>query len=259
MTELKLITTELDTLWQKPLVEDASFNGMQITSPSPVERIYGGVDATLDFFRMAPYPDKALFLVHHGLFWYGNNPSLTGPLFEKTVFCVQHQAALYASHLPLDTHPEYGNNIGILRELSIPVEAIQPFGWEKKTAFGFQVFSQEGWSLTSLFKTACQTINPNSQLLAYGEELIHSIAVISGSGYHFFPEAIANGIDLFITGDYAQSMYTQARDHQKNVLLLGHYESEKFGVLSIGRYLAKKFSLEFTFLDVSPIFKKNTN
>lgn len=257
--ELANILTELESIWIKPMIEDASFNGLQIESKASIERIYGGVDATLDFFKSAPKPDQALFLVHHGLFWNGTDPSLSGPMLKKTTFCLEHQAALYASHLPLDVHPVYGNNVGILNAMALPVQQLQPFGREKNNTYGFQITSEQGWSLSSLFDRACRAISSHAQLLPYGKETIHSIAVVSGSGHHFFPETVAAGIDLFITGDYAQSMYIQARDYQKNVLLLGHYESEKFGVLSIGHYLAKRFSLEFTFLDISPIFKKNTN
>ncbi|MDD4663773.1 MAG: Nif3-like dinuclear metal center hexameric protein [Caldisericia bacterium] len=259
MIDLSLITKELDALWQKPLVEDVSFNGLQITSLSPIERIYGGVDATLDFFRMAPHPDKALFLVHHGLFWVGGNPLITGPMYDKTVFLVQHQSALYASHLPLDGHPVHGNNVGIIRKLLLPVASLEPFGSDGSHTPGWQISSAEGWSLTAIQKRACQVINPDSLLLAYGPEIIHSIAVISGSGHHFFGEALAKQIDLFITGEFDHPMYLQARDYKKNVLMLGHYESERYGVLSIGEYLSKRLSLEFTFIDVSPIFKKNTN
>lgn len=259
MADLKQIVKELESIWALPAIQDASFNGLQVATHGSVDRIYGGVDSTLDFFQQAPHPKNSLFIVHHGLFWSGANPVITGPMFEKIAFLIQHQSALYASHLPLDSHPVFGNNVGLLRMLRMPVESLIPFGSEREQTYGWQINSTEGWALTEIYSRACQAINQDSLLLNYGPELIHSIAVMSGSGDHFFMEAIEAGADLFITGEFDHPMYLQARDYKKNVLMLGHYESEKIGVQSVGEYLSKKLSLEFTFLDVSPIFKKNTN
>lgn len=259
MADLKKIISELEALWPFPAIKDASFNGLQISSYGSIDRIYGGVDSTLDFFYRAPEPDHALFIVHHGLFWVGSNPVITGPMYDKIAFLIQHQSALYASHLPLDGHPVMGNNVGILKKLSLELETLSPFGSDGEHSHGWQVNSEKGWSLAEIHTKACQDINKDSLLLNYGSDIIHSIAVISGSGDHFFKEAVAKGIDLFITGEFDHPMYLQARDYKKNVLMLGHYESERYGVQSIGDYLSKKLSLEFTFLDVSPIFMKNTN
>lgn len=259
MADLKQIVMELESIWTFPAIQDASFNGLQVASHGSIDRIYGGVDSTLDFFQQAPYPENSLFIVHHGLFWSGANPVITGPMYEKIAFLIQHQSALYASHLPLDSHPEFGNNVGLLRLLHLPVDSMKPFGSEGAQTYGWQINSAEGWTLTEIYSRACHAISQNSLLLNYASERIHSVAVMSGSGDHFFQEAIEAGVDLFITGEFDHTMYLQARDYKKNVIMLGHYESEKIGIQSVGDYLSKKLSLEFTFLDVSPIFKKNTN
>jgi len=252
-TDLSSIVAYADTLLRKSEIEDSSWNGLQVENDGMIQRIYCGVDATFDFFKAAPYPQHALFVVHHGLFWKHNNPCITNVLKKKIEFLLDSKSALYASHLPLDIHPEVGNNSRILQILSPDIE-IEPFGYKDGRAFGFMGYLKKAESFQTIFTTCKKLFSEESIPFGFGKKKIRKCAIISGSGGFAIPEALEKSVDLFITGEYSHSAYTFARDNAMNVLFLSHYGSEKEGVIALGRNIAKKFAFDFTFLDILPIF-----
>lgn len=243
---LKMTLEELE-------VNDASWNGIQIENNGEIDHIYLGVDSTIDFLKAAEKPRNALFLVHHGLFWKHTDPRTIGVLKEKIYFCFHHNAALVAYHLPLDIHPIYGNNSQLLKKLGFIDSELMPFGYRDGIFYGYHILSNKVLGLKNLLEIAKKEFSEHCILFPFGDNKITSCAVISGSGGFGIQEAYEKKIDLFVTGEYSHSAYTFARDHRMNFLCLTHYGSEKEGVLSLGAEIAKKFSINFTFLDILPI------
>lgn len=252
-TILGKIVEYADSTLRTREIEDASWNGLQVENDGLIKRIYSGVDATLDFFTSAPEPDHALFLVHHGLFWKQSDPRTIGVLKNKIDFILEKKAALYASHLPLDMHPEIGNNSMILRKLGIDT-VIEPFGCKDGQIFGFAGYLNKKETFQRIYKRSKKIFSQELIPYGFGKKEIRKCAVISGSGSFAVPEALEKSVDLFITGEYSHSAYTFARDHSMNILFLTHYGSEKEGVIALGLAIAKKFGIDFTFLDILPIF-----
>jgi len=233
---------------------DVSWNGLQIENDGEIRRIYGGVDATLDFLKAAPNPDHALFLVHHGIYWKYADPKTCGVMKEKIHFCFLNQSALMAYHLPLDIHPQFGNNSQILMKLGFSTTSFEPFGYRDGVSYGYSGSVEKELLGKDIFYLSQHLFSKDSIFFSYGKEKIKTCAVVSGSGGFSIQEAYEKKIDLFVTGEYSHSAYTFARDHNVNLLCLTHYGSEKEGVISLGGEIAKEFTMEFTFLDILPVF-----
>lgn len=253
-TKLKQIEILVQEIMLKHERNDASWNGLQIENDGVIKQIFGGVDATLDFFNAASCPDHALFLVHHGVYWKHTDPRTIGVMKEKIQFCFSHQAALMAYHLPLDVHPELGNNSQILQKLGFQLSSLEPFGHKDGVNYGFLATREKTIKAEDIFCLSKEIFSHDSIFLKYGKEKIKTCAVVSGSGGFSIQEAFEKKIDLFVTGEYSHSAYTFARDHDVNLLCLTHYGSEKEGVISLGREIEKKLAIKFTFLDILPIF-----
>lgn len=234
-------------------MNDVSWNGLQIENSGRIDHIYAGVDATYDFFKSAPNPGHSLFLVHHGLYWRFSDPKTTGVLRKKLNFCFENDCALLAYHLPLDIHPVYGNNSRILQKLGV-TNQISPFGYKDGFSYGLSGNLSQKVLVNDIFEKSQLLFSMDSSLFSFGPGTIESCAVISGSGGFGIQEAYEKKIDLFITGEYSHSAYTFAKDHEINLLCLTHYGSEKEGVIALGENIASKFLIDFSFIDILPVF-----
>ena len=251
---LNQIQKFLDLIFINQEINDVSYNGLQIENNGNIDRIYAGVDATFDFFKSAPHPKNALFLVHHGLYWRFSDPRTIGILHNKIHFCFNHESALIAYHLPLDLHPIFGNNSMILKKLGIETNTFKSFGFKDGVNYGFQGDFSKEFDLREILEKSKLLFSQESSLFPFGKNKVKNCAVISGSGGFGVQESFEKKIDLFITGEYSHSAYTFARDHGLNILYLTHYGSEKEGVITLGQEIARKFSIDFVFLDILPVF-----
>ncbi len=232
---------------------DASFNGLQVENNGFIERVYLAVDASVDIFNKTPSPDNALFIVHHGLFWRKQDVRIVGPLGQKVKFLMQHNAALYASHLPLDIHPEFGNNAQMLQLLGIQKEKFQPFGSYHGSPIGLWADFEEDQSMAHILEKVSSFSPIPFQFLRGKKTAIKRVAVITGGGCDFVNEAQQINADLFITGEFSLQSYTYSKEVGINVLYLTHYGSEKWGVIKFGELIKKSFSLDCVFLDACPL------
>ncbi|RKX72097.1 MAG: Nif3-like dinuclear metal center hexameric protein [Spirochaetes bacterium] len=227
---------------------DASMNGLQLGNPeAEVETMAFAVDACMDSFRQAAARGAQALFVHHGLFW-GPAVPLTGVMGERVRFLMENQISLYACHLPLDRHGELGNNARIAGVLGL--EDIEPFGDYKGRKIGFKgrlaVPSDLETLIIKLFGAWESSINA----LRFGPAEISSIAVISGGGPREVSQAIAEGMDLYITGDRSHEIYHQCREAGINVLFAGHYLTEIYGVKAMAETVASELGIETVFLDI---------
>lgn len=228
--------------------DDPSINGIQVQRRNPeIARVGLAVDACQESFRRAAEESCDMLFVHHGIFW-GRESAITGTHYERIRLLIEHDLALYAAHLPLDLHPRFGNNARMARALGL--EQVRPFGSYHGTAIGVEGHVAAPARLDDICTTLFGGPEHALSVLPVGPQRIESVAVVSGGAPRLVSEAIAKGIDLYITGDASHTIYHEALEAGINVIFGGHYQTEVWGVRAVGEYLADELGLETTFIDV---------
>jgi dinuclear metal center YbgI/SA1388 family protein len=222
----------------------AALNGLQVEGRREVRRVACAVDAAEATLLRAVDEGADLVVVHHGLFWDGNVP-VTGRRYRRLNLLMESGVGLYAAHLPLDVHPELGNNVRLLR--SIGVEPRGRFGEYRGMPLGW-------WGETELRReTLCarldEVLGVRVKLVPGGPELVRRVGVITGGAGSMVTDAAAAGLDAFITGEGAHHNYFDAEEGGVNLYLGGHYATETFGVRALGEHLADAFGVEWFFVD----------
>jgi dinuclear metal center YbgI/SA1388 family protein len=245
---------ELDIrLKEKLLIDDyhksdSSLNGIQVAcSQKEVKKVVCAVDACQLSIDQARQLGADMLFVHHGIFW-GRPLAVEGSHYRRVKALLDADICLYACHLPLDAHAELGNNIAIAELLGI--ESPQPFGFYKGSYIGYQGRLKEDASLEDLIHRMDLPAEEALSVLPFGPEKISSVAVISGGGVHDLPEAIGQGVDLYITGDTNHILYHSAAEEGINVLSAGHYWTETFGVKRVAAWLHESFGIDTQFIDI---------
>ena len=227
---------------------DASLNGIQVGEPrSGVAKMAFAVDACMDSFVRAKDEGADALFVHHGLFW-GPAMPLTGVLGERIRFLMKNDMALYACHLPLDRHAEVGNNARIAETLGLV--GAEPFGAYKGRLIGFKGRLPDAMGLEEVIERAFGSWDARIDALRFGPKDIRSVGIISGGGAHDVSQAIAEGLDLYITGDSSHNVYHECREAGINVVFAGHYLTETFGVEAMAKKASSELALDAVFLDI---------
>lgn len=243
---LSELRSYLDTYLRIAEVPDWSgaLNGLQVDSPRDVRRVACAVDAGQACIDRAVAWEADLLLVHHGLFWDGNVP-LTGRRYRRLKSIMDADLAVYAAHLPLDVHPDVGNNAVLARQLGI--EPRGTFGVYKGMPVG--VWGEVNLSRDELRARAEASLGGPVQLVPGGPERIRRAGVITGGGADEIGAAVAAGLDAFVTGEARHHNFFDAEEGGINLLLGGHYATETWGVRALAQHLADTFGLEWTFID----------
>lgn len=226
-------------------ISDISMNGLQIGNQEQnIDHIALAVDASLQTMIQAKEHKADLLLVHHGLFW-GKPFALAGPDYQKVELLVKNNIGLYAVHLPLDLHFPLGNNYQIASHMEL--KNIVQFGNYHGTLLGYG--GETEWSMDKIVKK-CEQLSSTVKKLFFNDRPVKKIAIVSGKGgFDILEDYIASDYDLLITGELEHSLYNAIADHQINVIGLGHYESEKYGVIALGDHLKKNLGLNCFFLE----------
>jgi dinuclear metal center YbgI/SA1388 family protein len=222
-----------------------ALNGLQVENGGEVTRVAAAVDASEAAIHEAIRRGCDLLLVHHGLFWEGLRP-LTGRRYRKLELLLRHGIAVYGAHIPLDLHPVVGNNVVLARELGIRVE-----GW-----FGeYQGVKLGVWGELELKREALaarldELLGGRVRMLAGGPEVVRRVGVLTGQGGDLIGEAVAAGLDAYVTGEGAHHTYFDAMECGINVYYGGHYATEVWGVRALAAHLEEQFGLAWEFLDL---------
>lgn len=246
MAALADIVAFCDQRTRREAIRDfpGSSNGLQLQNNGTVSKVAAAVDAGWEPFRLAIEAGADLLIVHHGLFW--NTPSsYTGPLYEKLKLAMDHNLAVYSSHLPLDAHPEIGNNRLIADALGLPIE--DRFLAYEGTAIAAIARAPE--SREHLQQALLQHFGPRLIALEFGSPRPARVAILSGSGRSALAELAAQRTDTLITGELRQEHFNFAQEHQLNLYLCGHYATETFGVKALSEEVASEFGLPVSFID----------
>ncbi len=247
MTKLSTIVELLDRTLRIAEIRDASvaLNGLQVENNGQVHLVALAVDGSQKTIEDAVVLGADLLILHHGIFWSGLRP-LTGWWKKKVETCLQNNLAVYSAHLPLDLHPELGNNAGIARGLKLT--DVQPEVDCHGTMIG----------LAGNFDGTAGELENCFQRLIGGKVtgVVHDplapagrVAVCSGGGGGEIYQVQEKGYGTYITGEENHWVNNAARDTGINILFGGHYATETFGVKSLGALLEREFKLPAVFID----------
>jgi dinuclear metal center YbgI/SA1388 family protein len=222
---------------------------LQVPGPDDVQTVVTGVSASAELFRRAAALKADLVLVHHGIYWSGAPLALTPAAKRRLALLFEHDMALAAYHLPLDGHPEVGNNALIAEGLGC--SAREPFALHKGTPIGVAgSFAGEGIDPAELVSRVRELTGREPLAFLSGPERVRSIAIVSGAGSDYLGDAVAAGHDAFLTGEPTERVMTQAEEDAIHYLAAGHYSTETFGVRRLGDLLAERFGIRHEFVDV---------
>lgn len=247
MPQLQDIVAFCDRRIRKSEIKDfdGAYNGLQVENNGSVTKIGAAVDAGQLPFAAAVAAGVDFLICHHGLFWSPPIP-VTDIHYRKLKTALDGNLAVYGAHLPLDAHPEIGNNALLAKALGLEVEgSFLPFEGNNIACIangptGGRLELSE--KLKALFPETYQAIE-------YGSEQPERIAILTGSGQSAVPHLKAQGIDTLVTGELRQQHFNMAQELRLNLYPCGHYATEVFGVKALAAEVADKFGLEWTFIE----------
>jgi dinuclear metal center YbgI/SA1388 family protein len=243
------ILRTLDELLSPSEFRDLGPNGLQVPGAAEVTRVVTAVSAQRELSERAVELGAQLVLVHHGLFWDFHPTGLTPMLAERLRPLFKHDINLAAYHLPLDAHPEVGNNALLARALGCV--DLQPFGRYKGTTIGFRGrFGGDGLTVAQLHERVQAATGREPSILGGGPDRIRSIGLVTGSAADRLAEAAEAGLDAFLTGEPREHVVSEARELGVHFVAAGHYATETFGVRALGDLIAERFGVEHIWLDI---------
>lgn len=227
-----------------PADDRNAMNGLQVEGLEDVRSFAVSVDACQATIDVAAKSGAGLLIVHHGLFWRGLEP-VVGSAYRRLASLVKNGVALYASHAPLDRHPEVGNNAVLARKLGVAPRGL--FGDYCGAPIG--LWGELDMGRAELCAAVERVLGSSVRLLGYGPERCGRVGVITGAAGSSVRHAHAAGLDTFITGEGQHWTYFDAEELGVNMLLAGHYATETIGVKALGEHVSERFDLPWTFID----------
>jgi dinuclear metal center YbgI/SA1388 family protein len=221
-------------------------NGLQVEGRAEVRRVVSGVTASLELIEAAVVQRADALLVHHGLFWRGHDGRLTGWLRARVALLLAHDINLFAYHLPLDDHPEYGNNAQFGARLGLQADA--RFGDQD---LGFAGGSAALTSLPALIEAATRVCGRAPVLAAGDGRRLERIGWCTGGAQGMFEAAIGAGVDADLTGEISEPQAHIARETGVAFVACGHHATERFGAPALAAHVASVFGLEHAFVDIA--------
>ncbi|MGA2453636.1 MAG: Nif3-like dinuclear metal center hexameric protein [Solirubrobacteraceae bacterium] len=243
------ILAELDRLLEPARFDDYCVNGLQVPGRAEIETIATGVSANAELFELAAQAQAQLLLVHHGLFW-GAGVAAIDPLLKRRLqLLFDADIALAAYHLPLDAHPELGNNALLARALG--ADTLTTFAEHRGQPIGcLATLPGDGLPAEDLFARVRDVTARDPLVFEAGPPRIRRLAIVSGAGADYTADAAAAGADALLTGEPEERSLALARETGIHVIAAGHHATETFGVRRLGEHLAERFDLRHVFLDV---------
>lgn len=237
-----------DDLLQPARFKDYAPNGLQVEGKTGVHRIVSGVTASLALIEAAVAARADAIFVHHGLFWRGQDGTVTGWMKQRLALLLHHDINLYAYHLPLDAHPTLGNNAQLGVQLGL--EGVGCFG---DNSLGFLGQRSGGGVFDSAQDLAAlieKKLNRPPVLIVPSQAAIKNIAWCTGGAQGYFEAAIAAGADAFITGEISEPQAHLARECGVAFIACGHHASERYGAPAAAGHVAAQLGLAHLFIDI---------
>lgn len=222
-----------------------ALNGLQVENSGKISRMAFAVDASEASIAETIKRGCEVLVVHHGLFWDGNIP-VTRRRYRRLHQLITRDVALYSAHLPLDVHPDVGNNVQLAKALGIKLQG--SFGTYKNIEVG--VWGTLNITREALAARLDDVLGVRVRLLAGGAEKLSRVGVITGGAGSMINDAVDARLDAFVTGEGAHHTYFDAMENGINVYYGGHYATETFGVRALAKHLEEKFDLPTEFIDL---------
>ncbi len=238
----------LDELLEPGAFEDYGPNGLQVPGADEVSTVVTGVSAHLELFRRAAEAGAQLVLCHHGLFWSGDPLALDDRRAARLKALFAADMSLAAYHLPLDAHPEVGNNALICERLG--ARRAEPFGAHRGRSIGWIGRFDQPIDAGRLIDRCTEVFGRRPLAFADGPQQVHAVGILSGGGSKYLGDAIGRGLDAFITGEPSEPGMAEAREAGIHFIAAGHYATETFGVRRLGDLLAERFRVEHRFVEI---------
>lgn len=243
---LNTLVEEADAYLNASRIQDYCPNGLQVEGRPQVSRIVSGVTASQALLDAAVEVGADVILVHHGYFWKGEDPRVVGMKQRRLKTLLANDISLLAYHLPLDVHPEVGNNVQLARQLDITVEG--PLEPDNPRTVGLVGSLAEPMTAGDFARRVREVLG-REPLLVEGEGMIRRIGWCTGGGQGYIDNAIAAGVDLYLTGEASEQTFHSARENGISFIAAGHHATERYGIQALGDYLARRFALEHLFID----------
>lgn len=246
MVERTVLEASLQALLRPETFKDYGPNGLQVEGGARVRRIASGVTASLAFIDAAIADGADALLVHHGLFWRGHDGCLRGWLRERVARLIKHEVSLFAYHLPLDAHPELGNNAQLGLRLGLLADA--RFGEQE---LGFIGPAPADLSSVAALAMAVQRALQRMPLVVAGDARpLKRVAWCTGGAQGYFEAAVAAGADAFVTGEISEPQAHLARETGVAYLACGHHATERYGAPAVAAHVAARLGIEHRFIEI---------
>jgi len=248
MTDRQELLQAFDALLAPERFKDYGPNGLQVEGAAQVQRIVSGVTASRALIEAAIRRGADAIFVHHGLFWRGQDGRVTGWMKQRLALLLAHDVNLFAYHLPLDAHPELGNNAQLALRLGLQASA--RFGEQD---LGFLGERSDGRSFADAEALAAHVrgvLGRPVTCVPGANGPIHRIAWCTGGAQSYFEAAIAAGAQAFVTGEISEPQAHYARECGVSFLACGHHASERYGAPAVAAHIAQRFGLAHEFIDI---------
>jgi dinuclear metal center YbgI/SA1388 family protein len=244
MAKLTDLVSWCDQRTRRSAFEDApaAFNGLQVANRGRVSKIGAAVDAGVIPFQRAVAAGVDFLIVHHGMYWDMPRP-LTGPVYERVATLLSGNCALYSNHLPLDSHPQIGNNALLARQLGLRATR----GFLPNAGGDIGRIAPSRLTRAAL-RSRLEKLYSRVIAIEYGSAAPRRIAFCSGSGNSALPALAAAGTDTLVTGELREEHFNRAQEEGLNLYLCGHYATEVHAVKALAAELAKTFDLPWEFV-----------
>jgi len=235
----------LDDLLEVSRFHDYCPNGLQVEGRGEICRIATGVTASLELIQAARAQGADAILVHHGYFWKGEDPCLTGTRRARVALLLSQELNLFAYHLPLDAHAELGNNAQLGRRLGL-IET----GRFADQAIGVIGSLEAPMRLDAFAAHVNHRLGRDPLVIGAAATVVRTVAWCTGAAQGFFEEAIRLRPDAYLSGEISEQQVHLARESGVAFLAAGHHATEKYGVQALGEHLAARFGLDHSFIDI---------
>ena len=234
----------LNSLLQPERFSDYCPNGLQVEGKREINTIVTGVTASYALLEAALEANADAVLVHHGYFWRGEALPITGIKKRRIQFLLQHNISLFAYHLPLDMHPELGNNVMLAKQLGLTITGKTG---EKEMLLLAELNGEQ--SLQHFVNLIETKLSRKPQVIGDLNSLVKTVALCTGAAQGYIEQALAANVDVYISGEISEQTVHVARESGMSYISAGHHATERYGIRELGKHLAQKFGLQHQFID----------
>lgn len=230
------------------LFKDYCPNGLQVEGKENVTSIITGVTASQALLDEAVSAGADVVLVHHGYFWRGEDSCITRTKKRRIKTLLDHDMSLIAYHLPLDAHPEIGNNVQLARLLNLDITGgLEP---DNPRSIGLTGRLKQPLSAQDFSEQVAHALDRKPLLIQGGEHLIETVGLCTGGAQSYINKAIDLGLDAYLSGEVSEPTFHDARENKIHYLAAGHHATERYGIRALGEELAQQFNLKHQFVDI---------